>query len=143
MKGTEHTPTAEELLTKAGIKLTANRVLVMRELMRSERPASLIEIETALETLDRSSVLRVLTLLAAHELIHTFEDGRGVTKYEICRGEDHCTIEDMHAHFYCEKCRKVYCFEQISAPRISLPAGFEVHSVNYMLKGECPTCRKK
>ena len=132
---------AEKLMEKAGVKPTANRVLVLRTLMEADRPKSLVELETELETLERSSVLRVLNLLLKHDVIHSFEDGRGVSKYEICHGESHCSVDDMHAHFFCEKCNRTYCFEEISAPKINIPAEFKIRSVNYMLKGLCPECR--
>lgn len=140
---TEHTAQrAEELLEKGGVKPTANRLLVMRELLKAERPMSLMEVETALETMERSSVLRVLSLLLEKDVVHAVEDGRGVTKYEICRGESHCSIKDMHAHFYCENCHQTFCFENISAPLINIPEDFSIRTVNYMLKGLCPRCGK-
>lgn len=141
MKCHDHHHNAEEMLEKADIKPTANRLLVLRELIKSDSPMGLIELETALETMDRSSVLRVLHLLLEHDVIHAFEDGRGVSKYEICHGENHCSPGDMHAHFYCQRCEKTFCFEDISAPQINIPNEFEIRSVNYMLKGLCPTCR--
>lgn len=141
MKHADHPADAELLLEKGDVKPTSNRILVVRCLMEADHPMSLIELETALETMERSSILRVLNLLLERDLVHALEDGRGVTKYEICHGEDHCSIEDMHAHFYCEKCRRTYCFEDISAPQITLPEGFRTHAVNYMLKGLCPSCR--
>lgn len=130
------------MLEKAGVKPTPNRILVVRTLASSKSPLSLIEIENELETLDRSSISRVLALLQEKDVIHSFEDGRGISKYEICHGETHCSLEDMHAHFYCEKCNKVYCFEDISAPYINIPAEFKIRSVNYMLKGLCPDCNR-
>lgn len=134
---------AEKILEKADIKPTVNRLLVLRAILSSDMPMSLVELETALETLDRSSISRVLALLLERDVVHVFEDGRGVAKYEICRGESHCSIDDMHAHFYCEKCERVYCFEDISAPYINIPSEFHVRSVNYMLKGVCPECARK
>lgn len=142
MKSHNHPHSAEELLDRAGIKPTTNRVLVLRELIGTESPMSLIELETAIGTLDRSSVLRVLNLMLEHDVIHAFEDGRGVSKYEICHGESHCSPDDMHAHFYCERCNRVFCFEDITAPQINIPAEFKIRSVNYMLKGVCPDCGK-
>ena len=132
---------AEEILEKAGIKPTANRLLVLRAIQASDMPLSLVEIETVLETLDSSSISRVLSLLLEKDVVPVFEDGRGIAKYELCHGESHCTIDDMHAHFYCEECERVFCFEDISAPHISIPAGFNVRSINYMLKGLCPSCK--
>ena len=138
----DHHHNAEEMLEKSGIKATSNRLLVLRSLIESDHPLSLIEIETKIETMERSSVLRVLNILLENDVVHAFEDGRGVSKYEICHGETHCSINDMHAHFYCEKCDRVFCFEDISAPHINIPPNFRIRSVNYMLKGLCPDCAK-
>ena len=136
----QHIHTAQEALEKGNIKATPNRLLVVKELMNSDLPLSLIELEDRLETLDRSSISRVLNLLMEKDVIHSFEDGRGVSKYEICHGESHCSLNDMHAHFYCEKCNKVFCFEDIAAPKLNIPSEFKIRTVNYMLKGTCPDC---
>lgn len=133
-----------EILEEAGVKPTSNRILVVRALMEALSPKSLIELETQLETLERSSILRVLTVLAEHDLVHVMEDGRGVTKYEICHSHDHhLHNDDHHVHFYCEKCDKVFCFEDVAVPYIPIPDGFQVIGVNFMLKGICPSCRYK
>lgn len=130
-----------EILESGGVKPTTNRILVLRRLLASKMPMSLIELEKELETLERSSILRVLTVLSAHGLVHVMEDGRGVSKYEVCHSTDHGTHDDSHAHFYCEKCNKVYCLEDITIPHIPIPEGYELKGVNFMLKGICPKCR--
>lgn len=131
-----------DILEAGGVKPTANRILVLRCLLASSSPMSLIEIETELETLDRSSIQRVLTALSDHGLVHVMEDGRGVSKYEVCHSSNHGTQDDHHAHFYCEKCNRVYCLENIAVPNIPLSQGFMVHEVNFMFKGICPNCNK-
>lgn len=134
---------AEGLLSAAGIRPTTNRLIVMRELMESPAPVGLIDLEETIETLERSSILRTLTLLQSHHLIHTIEDGRGVTKYELCHGHDNCTADDMHPHFYCEICNKVTCFSDKQVPAIDLPEGYRLRTVNFMLKGICPECNRR
>ena len=57
-------------------------------------------------------------------------------------GEDECTLADMHTHFYCEACHRTFCLKDISAPIVDLPEGFLTYSVNYIIKGICPECRK-
>lgn len=134
------------MLEEAGVKPTSNRILVLRALHEATSPKSLIELETKLETLDRSSILRVLTLLCEHGLVHVMEDGRGVSKYEMCHAGHHAhhDAHDLHhAHFYCEKCDKVYCLEDVEVPEINLPEGFELKGVNFMLKGICRDCSRK
>lgn len=129
-----------DILEKKGVKVTSNRMLVMREIMRSNAPLSLSELERGLVSLDKSSISRVLNLLVKHHVLHGVEDGRGIIKYELCHADEHCSVADMHAHFYCEICGNVYCFEEITAPIVDLPEGFNVSSINYMLKGICPKC---
>lgn len=132
----------EKILEAAGVRPTANRLLVLRALLAAHAPVSLIELETGLETLDRSSISRTLTLFADHDLVHLLEDGRGITKYELCHSHDHTALNDEHPHFYCEKCRRVFCLDSEIVPLVSVPAGFEVRSVNFMLKGLCGDCRQ-
>lgn len=129
-----------DLLKSAGIKVTSNRLLVLRALADSGCTLSLGDLEVKIETLERSSILRVLTLFIDHHVVHTVEDGRGIVKYELCHTSTSHADNDMHVHFYCEKCRHTYCFENIAVPEIALPEAFTVRSVNYMLKGICPKC---
>ena len=49
----------------------------------------------------------------------------------------------MHVHFYCESCQRTTCFEDIHIPQVPLPPGYHPRSVNYMVKGLCPTCSAK
>ncbi len=137
------TGAAEEMLEEAGIRPTPNRILVLREILKSDSPLSLTDLEGSLETLDKSSIFRVITLLAQHHIVHGIEDGRGIAKYEICHGDHAHGDDDMHAHFYCERCERVVCLPAISATPPELPEGFEAHSVNYMIKGICPECKTK
>lgn len=130
----------ESILSESGIRPTSNRILVLKELLDSTRPLSLSELEKNIHTLDKSSIFRTLSTFLEHHLIHPIEDGRGIVRYEICHGKNSCTVNDMHVHFYCESCHNVYCFEDIPTPIVSLPHGFSIHTLNYMLKGICPKC---
>lgn len=131
---------ATDYLDRAGIKPTPNRILVLDALLNASCPLSLVDLETELGTLEKSSVFRVLNVLLEKDLVHTLEDGRGITKYEVCHGHDHHSARDMHPHFYCERCHNVYCLDTLPTPDITLPSGFQVKSVNFMFKGICPSC---
>ena len=132
-----------QLLEQSGIKPTANRILVLQAIADSGRPLSLADLEAGLLSLEKSSIFRVLTLLLDRGVLHTVEDGRGIERYELCVGGGTCSVKDMHAHFYCESCHLVFCFESCHIPVIDLPEDFAVRSVNYILKGICPNCRSK
>ena len=128
------------LLERRCVKPTANRILVLKALIAASRPMSLSEIDEAIGTMDRSSIFRVLTLFVSNHVVHSIEDGNGVLRYEVCDGEEECTLQDMHTHFYCERCHRTFCFKSIQIPSIELPDGYTMHSINYMVKGICPHC---
>lgn len=123
-----------------GVRPTATRILVLRELLDCSNPVSLAELEGKLKTVDRSTIFRAITLFLEHHIIHGFEDGSGSMKYEVCPDSHHCHMEDMHAHFYCESCHRTFCLDDISPSVVKLPEGFVASGINFMVKGLCKAC---
>lgn len=136
-------PEPGELLERHGIRPTAVRLLICRTVLRFSDTFSMAELEAALESVDRSTVFRTLTLFAAHHLLHEIEDGSGSTKYCVCRNDHACGIGELHCHFHCEACGKTYCLDHTHIPAVRYPEGFEVRRVDYLLKGVCAGCRAK
>lgn len=130
-------------LESKGIRPTANRILVMETLMGEQNPQSLSNLERKMVSMDKSSIFRTLTLFLEHDVVHAFEDGRGVLCYELCEEKGACDHHDGHIHFYCESCQRSFCMEDIHIPSFELPEGFYPHSISFVIKGECPDCRKK
>ncbi len=143
------TDTDEKYLNKLhlrGIKPTAMRLLILRAMMSHSEAFSLQSLEEWLQTVDKSTIYRTITLFLTHHLIHAIDDGTGSFKYAVCGDNCHCGEEDedleqdFHAHFSCTRCGKTYCLDSIHVPVVSLPMGFRVHDVNYVLKGVCSAC---
>lgn len=130
-------------LESKGIRPTANRILVMKTLMGEQNPQSLSNLERKMVSMDKSSIFRTLTLFLEHDVVHAFEDGRGVLCYELCEEKGACDHHDGHIHFYCESCQRSFCMEDIHITSFELPEGFYPHSISFVIKGECPDCRKK
>ena len=130
-------------LESKGIKPTANRILVLRTLEKEGIPMSLSHLERRMVSMDKSSIFRTLTLFLEHDVVHAFEDGRGILNYELCEEDGKCDHHDGHIHFYCESCQRSFCMEDIHIPSFELPEGYFPHSVSFVIKGECPECRKK
>ena len=130
-------------LESKGIRPTANRILVMKTLMGEQNPQSLSNLERKMVSMDKSSIFRTLTLFLEHDVVHAFEDGRGALCYELCEEKGACDHHDGHIHFYCESCQRSFCMEDIHIPSFELPEGFYPHSISFVIKGECPNCRKK
>lgn len=132
-----------ELLNRHHIKPTANRIVVVKALASAGRPMSLSELEYEILTIDKSGIFRSLTLFRDHHLVHVIEDGGDGVRYELCLSHHDDEDDDMHVHFYCERCHKTFCMEDLPIPAVPLPEGYEMTTANFVVKGICPQCRDK
>lgn len=132
-----------EIIEKTGIKATANRILVYKDILGREDTFSLNDMEDDLTSLDKSTIFRTLTLFCAHHLIHGMEDGSGQVKYCHCSHPGSCEEEEEHCHFYCTECKKSYCLEESPIKEIKLPEGFKMTGINYVIIGICAACAAK
>lgn len=131
----------EALFAQRGIRPTPNRLLVAEALDNARRPLSLADLESLLDTVDRSAIFRVLNLFRSTDLVHVINDGSGSTKYELCRAGHHSvTPSHLHAHFHCSECGATVCLTDTPIPVVNVPPGYEPHSVNYVVTGLCPRC---
>ena len=129
-----------ELLESHGVKPTANRIVIARALASAGRPMSMTELETELETIDKSNVFRTLQAFREAHLVHVLDDSGDGVRYELCHSHHDDEDDDLHVHFYCEKCHRTFCLEDIPVPPVAVPAGYEVRSANYLIRGVCPSC---
>ncbi len=133
----------EQTLTKAGIHITAVRVLIWKTICNSFTDAfSLSDMEEALPTVDRSTLFRTLTTLSDAHLLHRISDGSGVQKYCLCHESDtrHCS---GHIHFTCSKCHRTFCLSEVRIPSVPLPAGYVAEDAEYVVTGVCAECGRK
>lgn len=129
-----------EKLNQRGIKPTAMRLLILKSMTQFERAFCLLDLETYLDTVDKSTLSRTITLFLKHHLIHCIDDGSGSLKYSVCSNECNCNINELHVHFYCTNCHKTFCLRNINVPTVSLPQHFTLQSINYVMKGLCDDC---
>lgn len=141
--------TDDKLFAVRHIKPTSVRVLVLNELERADCALSLSDLEARLVTVDKSSIFRTLTLFLSHHMVHSIEDGTGMTKYALCDADCHCGeedhqhgLDDYHVHFRCERCGRTFCLRGMPVPQVALPQGFTLTSANYVMVGRCPKCNK-
>ena len=131
-----------DLMMHHGVRPTANRIMIANTFVKAGRPLSMMEIESELESVDKSVISRALTLFREQHLVHVLPDGGDGIRYELCRSCNDSHDEDAHIHFYCKKCGKTFCLEDISIPEVAIPSGYKAESVNYMVTGICPDCSK-
>lgn len=132
-----------DILVQSGIKITAIRLLVLKAMCTFNRAFSMGDLEEFLETVDKSTLFRTLTLFLEHHLIHSVDDGSGSIKYCLCVKDGECTLEELHCHFYCENCKLTFCLDDVAIPLAKVPEGFMLRKVNYVMKGLCRDCLMK
>lgn len=130
----------EELLKEHDIKVTANRLIVAKALLEAGRPLGLMELESEIESIDKSGIFRTLMLFKEKHLVHSIEGGSEGARYELCHSHDSERDDDAHVHFFCETCHRTFCLEDIHIPDIDLPEGYLPQSATYVVKGICPEC---
>ena len=131
----------EEILSRAGIRATAIRLLIFKEIVRIDRTFNLSEMEERLDTVDKSTLFRTLTLFQQHHILHEVDNGSGSKLYCLCTcGSSNHT---SHIHFTCTSCHRTFCIKDITTSSIPLPKDFEVEEINCVMKGLCPECRRR
>ena len=133
-----------KIIEDSGIRATATRIFILREISKIKDTFSLGDLEESLPTIDKSTIYRTLTTLLDHNLIQKIDDGSGAMKYCICRNLGECEEEEeYHCHFYCEKCNKTYCLDQSAITNINLPKGYTMNQINYIITGKCNKCNNQ
>lgn len=132
----------EKTLSDLGIRVTANRILVMKAFGRMDGAFSLPDMAGALPTMDNSSLFRTLTLFAEKGLLHLIDDGSGIQKYCVCHCSDH-HHHHGHVHLTCTVCHHTYCLENVKIPEVPIPEGFLVREAEYIIKGICTKCARR
>lgn len=132
--------TDERSLQRAGIRLTAVRLLIWHQVRNTFSDAfTLADLECRLPTVDRSTLFRTLGLLTDAHLLHTIDDGSGMQKYCVCEHDDTRCCEG-HVHLTCRVCHHTFCLTGVTIPHVPLPEGFVPEDTEYVVKGLCAQC---
>ncbi len=133
-----------ELLRQAGLKRTPIRVAVLKHLAESNHAISQPALEAAFENREnRVTIYRVLRDLEEKGLIHRVFDITGTAKFALCN-QTACSSHahhDEHLHFNCTVCNNVYCLDMLELPKMTMPEGFELTTLNLSATGICKHCK--
>ncbi|GHV25093.1 transcriptional regulator [Bacteroidia bacterium] len=132
----------EKRLEERNIKPTAIRILILKAMLNYRQAFSMTDLETELDTVDKSTISRTIKLFHDNRLIHSIDDGSGSVKYSVCHSHCNCDIEDQHVHFTCVYCHKTFCLENTAIPTLEIPQSLIPTSVNMVVKGYCANCAK-
>lgn len=136
-------PHALERLKQRGMKLTPQRLEILKILMASGRPLAAREIAEAVRAVhphvSLDTIYRNLTMLTEAGLVNQVNlQNRESTRFEF-QGEGH------HHHFVCLGCGKVFCVAECPTPQaLRAPPGdpgFKVMGHAFEVYGYCTACQ--
>ncbi len=133
----------QDRIRSAGLRSTAPRVAVLRELENATSPMSHADLVDALggEGYDRVTIYRNLTDLTEAGLVVRADLGDHVWRFELKRaGDEH---RGSHPHFTCTDCGTVACLPEESVRITSskgVPRAVSQRAVEVQLRGLCDGC---
>ncbi|HEY8659435.1 MAG TPA: transcriptional repressor [Hanamia sp.] len=131
----------ESILIAKQINPTAMRLLVLEFLLKQKAAISLSDLEKEFERSDRTTLYRTLKTFEEKGMIHDIKDGTESIKYAICEADCKDGVHhDMHLHFYCTKCKELFCLPKAEIPEIILPPKFQLEEVSLVARGICSNC---
>jgi Fur family ferric uptake transcriptional regulator len=137
----EYQTTARTLLRGVSLRLTPVRVAVLSHLLKYGRPVSHADLwrRKKIRTFNRVTVYRTLLTLQSKSVVHAVQGIDGVWRYcahalsqERCPGN--------HAHFVCNKCRRMVCLLGQTMPYVEVPEGTVVEAKQLVVYGICAEC---
>lgn len=134
----------ENVLIAKQISPTAMRLLILEFLLKQTSAVSLSDLEKQFEHSDRTTLYRTLKTFEEKGLIHNIKDGGESAKYALCEADCKDGVHrDMHLHFYCTKCKELFCLPKSKLPDVALPNNFKLSEITLVARGICDNCNKE
>ncbi len=137
----DETAEIRQLVREAGLRCTASRVAVLRELRKSKSPVTHADVAENLADVgfDKATVYRNLIDLAEVGLASRTELGDHVWRFEA---RDPSKPEEAeHPHFVCIDCGSVTCLSDGGLNSTTRREAADIGQVTeILLKGRCKSC---
>lgn len=139
-KATDRETSLRQLLEQRGLRVTGQRMTVLRAIASARRPLSHADLTDQLAdaSLDRATIYRNLLALNEAGILVRTSLGDQIWRYELPRSDksDH----GIHPHLVCTDCGKVKCLDESTVSLHGEAARAAVTEVH--LRGRCSLCAR-
>lgn len=139
---TSSTTAVEQMLARAGLKLTPGRIALLRVLRRAHRPITQEQIASRISPkgLNKVTIYRNLATFIETGLVHKVFLRDKIWHFELGHN---CADNQCHPHFSCNLCGITTCLGDISLPLAKTPQGYTIKRQMVQLEGLCPKCQDR
>jgi len=128
-----------KILHEHNLKRTSCREGILEVIIQAGHALSEQEIRSRLKGhYDRTTFYRSFKTLQECHIIHKIVIDNQLVKYAL---NNSITSRKHHAHFYCEKCDRVICMENVPVDTPELPEGYTINDAELIIKGLCRKCK--
>ncbi|MBN1907147.1 MAG: transcriptional repressor [Deltaproteobacteria bacterium] len=135
----------EEMLIKAGLEASSNRIAVLEVIGSNPFPLSAADIYKIIErsgAINQVTVYRILDLLVDHHVAERISTGGRAFYYGLAPNENH----KPHPHFYCKSCGQMVCLSpdslKVDADTFMKIFPGRVDKMEVRIDGICKNCEK-
>ncbi|AQT69357.1 Peroxide operon regulator [Anaerohalosphaera lusitana] len=130
---------AKELLSKAKLRRTKQRVDILSALLDGRGPMSQEQISDAIDGTgpNKATVYRAMESLVGKGVVHRAFERNGTCYFEL---GDRFGDRQCHPHFTCTECNRTHCLTDFEVPMVKSQKGFQVSHQKIELEGMCPRC---
>ena len=129
------------ILKRHTLKKTQTRTDVLQLFLSRNYALSHTDIESNLsKSYDRVTLYRTLNSFEDKGITHKVMGEDGIAKFALCDSCDEHHHSDEHIHFQCNKCKNIYCLDDVYLPKLNFPNGYKVEDFSIIAKGICKSC---
>lgn len=129
------------ILASHNLRVTDCRTDVLRAFIDNKAALSQGDLEHQFKQYDRVTLYRTLNSFLDSGIIHKIPNSKGVATYGLCHetcSPDHHDHE--HVHFKCNNCGEIQCLDESLVPKVTVPKGYRIETVNMIVDGVCAEC---
>ncbi len=137
----EEKESIKKILASHKLRITDCRKDVLQLFLANKAALSQGDLENQVKQYDRVTLYRTLNSFLDSGIIHKIPNSKGVATYGLCHetcSPDH--HDHDHIHFKCNNCGQIHCLDDKLVPKVSVPEGYRIETVNMIVDGVCAQC---
>lgn len=134
--------TAATLLQQYGLSITKSRISLLTVFLEINTPLTVALLLKKKLGFNRITLYRSLRAFVNKGILHVIPSANDEIFYtiKIFKKNSDPFYNSNHPHFVCNTCRLSVCLDATPSPKLELPKGYKMESVEIIVNGKCISC---